>query len=362
MAAEQYIGSCIESRREYSHMFARTLPLFAVAFTLSIGFTAAAEETTVSQASLRASIEKSLPLLTAGAVGHRENRTCFACHQQGPPIFALMAAKDHGFKIDDDEITRQSAFIAKFLEGNRENYLIGKGQGGQADTAGYALWALSAAGYKSDETTAAVTEYLLQRNKDKDYWQNNSNRPPSEASPFTTTYVALYGLSSYGTTEQSNRIAARLEQVRSWLLKEVVENNEDRVFRLLALQAAAAQASDITAAAKELLSKQRDDGGWAQLDRGVPDSPALVSDAYATGTTLVALQQAGELATNDPAYQKGLAYLLKTQLPDGSWHITSRSKPFQPYYESGFPHAKDQFISCAATGWATWAMTLAIMR
>ena len=64
----------------------------------------------------------------------------------------------------------------------------------------------------------------------------------------------------------------------------------------------------------------------------------------------------------EAAYQRGLQYLLKIQLEDGSWHVSSRSKPFQPYYESGFPHGKDQFISCAATGWATWALTLAIER
>ena len=39
-----------------------------------------------------------------------------------------------------------------------------------------------------------------------------------------------------------------------------------------------------------------------------------------------------------------------------SW---SRSKPFQPYFESGFPHGKDQFVSMAASGWATVALALA---
>jgi hypothetical protein len=39
--------------------------------------------------------------------------------------------------------------------------------------------------------------------------------------------------------------------------------------------------------------------------------------------------------------------------------VKSRSKPFQPYYESGFPHAKDQFISIAASGWATAALAVA---
>jgi len=50
---------------------------------------------------------------------------------------------------------------------------------------------------------------------------------------------------------------------------------------------------------------------------------------------------------------------VKTQEPDGSWLVRSRSVPFQPYYESGFPHAKNQFISITASGWATTALVLA---
>jgi hypothetical protein len=55
-----------------------------------------------------------------------------------------------------------------------------------------------------------------------------------------------------------------------------------------------------------------------------------------------------------------VAFLLKTQRADGTWAIKTRSKPFQPYYESGFPHGKDQFISIAATGWATAALAAAM--
>jgi len=339
-------------------MIGKTIFVFVLCATF-LGTLRAESPAAVSQAALRAAVEKSLPLLMQGAVGHRENRTCFACHQQGPPLFALTAARERGFKIDEEEIGRQTAFIGKFLDGNRENYLLGKGQGGQADTAGYALWALAAAGYGGDDTTAAVAEYLLQRNKDKDHWINNSNRPPSEAGPFTTTYVALYGLSSFGTSPQQERIAARIAQVREWLAKTAAKDNEDRVFRLLSLKAADAAESEITAATKELLRRQRDDGGWAQLDSGEPEG-ATVSDAYATGSALVALHEAAGLAASEAAYQRGLQHLLKTQRDDGSWYVHSRSKPFQPYYESGFPHGKDQFISCAASGWATWAMVLAV--
>lgn len=332
---------------------------FASLIAVGLCFAAAASEPESNQAAVRAAIEKSLPLLMTGAAGHRENRTCFACHNQGPPNMAIAAARERGFKVDEEEFARQQSFIAEFLGKNREGYLKGKGTGGQADTAGYGLWTLSVAGWKADDTTAAVSEYLLLRHKEFDHWKATSNRPPSEAGAFTTTYLALYGLTAYGTPEQQSRIDARLAQVRDWLKQSPAKDNEDRVFRLWALEAASAGVNDVAAAAKELLAKQRDDGGWAQLDAGEPRT-AIESDAYATGSALVALQDTGQLAVNDAAYKRGIAYLLKTQHDDGSWHVKSRSKPFQAYFESGFPHEKDQFISCAASGWATWALVMAI--
>lgn len=337
----------------------RQLMLIVLGICWSAAAVARADDTTpVAAADLRSAVEKSLPLLLKGAVGHRENRTCFACHNQGLPILALTAAQSRGFAIDKGELQKQLEFIAEFLGKNRENYLQGKGQGGQADTAGYALVTLAAGEWKPDDTTAAVAEYLLQRDKDQDHWRNVSTRPPSEASAFTTSYVAFRSLESFGTPEQQERIAARREQLRGWLAKAAAKDNEDRVFRLLAMEAVDSDAPDIEAAVKELTDKQRTDGGWAQLDSGEPEW-ATESDAYATGSALVALHQAGDLCTDDPVYQRGLRYLLKTQKDDGSWHVPSRSKPFQAYFESGFPHGKDQFISSAASSWATWAMILA---
>ena len=64
------------------------------------------------------------------------------------------------------------------------------------------------------------------------------------------------------------------------------------------------------------------------------------------------------LSVADPAYRRGTQFLLKTQLADGSWFVQSRSLPVQAYFESGFPHGRSQFISCAATSWATMALGL----
>jgi len=50
-------------------------------------------------------------------------------------------------------------------------------------------------------------------------------------------------------------------------------------------------------------------------------------------------------------------YLLKTQLADGSWRVESRQKfKAQPYFENGDPHGEHQFLSTAATCWATAAL------
>jgi hypothetical protein len=102
-------------------------------------------------------------------------------------------------------------------------------------------------------------------------------------------------------------------------------------------------------AGRALLAEQRKDGGWAQL-------PTLTSDSYATGEALVALKQAGSLAVTDAAYQRGVQFLISSQLEDGSWYVRSRAIPLQPYFDSDFPHGRDQFISAAATNWAVMAL------
>ncbi len=299
-------------------------------------------------------VYKSLALLRQSAGEYTLQRKCFSCHHQAISVLAFTTAKARGLQIDDKDLQlqRQLQFTADFLGKNRDNYEKGKGQGGQADTAGYALLTLDAGGWKADANTAAVIEYLLQRDKDHDHWLPVSQRPPSEGSHFTTTYVALNALKKYAAADKQKLVEPRVAKARQWLIATQPKDTEDRVFRLLALQAAGAEAKAIESAAKDLAKTQRPDGGWSQIDQ-------LDSDAYATGSALVALHQAGGLATKDDAYQRGVKFLVKTQLPDGSWHIRSRSKPFQTYFESGFPHGKDQFISSAATGWATMALLLA---
>jgi hypothetical protein len=314
---------------------------------------AAAAEAAPRPAEVRNAVAKALPLLRKGGEGHMAQRTCFACHNQALPVLALTTARWRGFPVAEDEVRKHLGFIVNFLDENRTDYLKGRGQGGQADTAGYALWTLEMGGWKPDKTTAAVAEYLLLHDRDRDHWRTSGNRPPSEVSPFSTTYLGVRALQTFGTAGQKDRIEDRFCAVTDWLGRTPARDTEDRVFRLWALQRLGEAAGEVRRAAAELLQSQRPDGGWGQRD-------AMASDAYATGSALVALHEAAGLAADDPAYLRGVSYLLATQLEDGSWHVRSRSKPFQTYFESGFPHGKDQFISLAASGWATTALALSL--
>lgn len=330
----------------------RRLPIAAaLAIALSLAPAREAAASDPSPEEIREAVTRALPLIRAGAAGSIQKRACFTCHHQAMPVVALTLARRHGFAVEGPEVRAQVEHTAADLEGAVAAYRKGQGQGGGVTRAGYALWTLEAGGFAPDATTAAVAEFLLLRDKDQDHWRTSSRRPPSEASEFTATALALRGLLAFGTLEQRDRIASRVDAVRVWIESTPAQDTEDRVFRLWGLKSADSSAAEIQEAARELADTQRADGGWAQLaDRD--------SDAYATGSALVALHLAGGLPPSDPVYPRGLAFLIRTQGADGSWHVVSRSRPFQTYFESGFPHGPDQFLSMAASSWAAAALAL----
>ncbi len=327
--------------------------LLLVICMMGAGQTQAMAAESPSNEEIRGAVSLAIPLLEKGAAGSADKRKCFTCHNQTMPVLALSAAKSRGFAINLKNYERQIQHTVDHLKRGRKNYLLGKGQGGRVITAGYALRTLEAGKHEPDDTTAAVTSYLLQYQKENDHWRQPGSRPPSSGSDFTTTYLALRGLDRFGAEHQRDKIEARRKVVRRWLLNAQPNDTEDRVFRIRALAYAAAGDKAIQREVKDLVTGQRDDGGWAQAE-------GMASDAYATGSALAALLESGGLDRKAPVIERGVAFLLKTQLEDGSWRVKTRAKPIQDYFETGFPHQKDQFISIAASGWATLALVLSL--
>ena len=208
---------------------------------------------------------------------------------------------------------------------------------------------LAAGGHKPDPATDAWARYLKNRQDADGRWADPSHRPPLEASEFQATATSIRALQEYAPKSRRAEYEAAVRRGAEWLKAAKPATTEDRAFQILGLAWAGGNEDAVRTAARGLIAEQRPNGGWAQ-------HASLASDAYATGQALVALHEAGAVAIKDEAYQRGVKFLVSTQMEDGSWYVRSRSIPFQPYFESGFPHGPDQWISVAATNWAATAL------
>jgi N-acyl-D-amino-acid deacylase len=300
-------------------------------------------------------IEKGLRRLEQGSANYTENRQCFSCHHQALTLACFGSAQKRGFKVEPEKVKHQVEFTLNTFRPNLERVRKGETVPGGNTMTAYALFALEASGHGADDTTAALVEYLLVRQRKDGAWPALANRPPSEGSTFTNNALALAALKAYrpagdarDAEELAKRIDAAFEKGREWVLKNKPAHTEDKMSRLRGLVTAGAEPKEIDAARDLLLAEQREDGSWAQLS----DRPG---DAYATGGVLMALRQAS-VKPDHAAYQKAVKYLLQTQREDGAWIVETRSRPVQVFFDNGDPGGKSQFISFAATGWAVLAL------
>jgi ankyrin repeat protein len=301
----------------------------------------------------RQAAQKSLSLLQACGPPFFSKSGCVACHQQSATSLVLGLARPRGLAIDEKTAREQVKLTSMDLGTKRGRFLQRGHIGGTAHRIAYLLLGMAAEGYEPDDATdAAVFELAGLQLKDGS-WLSDGHRPPSEHSQTSATAISARAMSLFTPPAMREEIEDRVARAREWLAAAEPHANEEHAFRLLGLKWLGAEEDTIDAAARPIIAQQRPDGGWSQL-------PDLESDAYATGLTLYALCEGGGLNTKDAAYERGVEFLLNTQHEDGSWHVVSRSYKFQPYFESGFPHGHDQWISAAGTGWATMAILLTL--
>jgi len=301
-------------------------------------------------AEVKIAAEKSLTLLQECGPKFFAQSGCIACHQQSVTSLAVAEARQRGLPVDEKTAREQVHVTTLFIQNYREKFLERSDQPlSSAPSVGYVTLGLSAEKYPPDEITDALVVEMAGRQQTDGSWTAFSHRPPLEYSRVASTALAVRAMQLYGPPGLKSEFHERSERALIWLTAAQPTSNHDQAFRLLGLTWAGAAPSAIDTQTELLLKSQRTDGGWSQ-------HAAMESDAFATGLSLYALHDGGRLAPTHQAYQRGIDYLLKTQLPDGSWHVKSRSFPFQEYFESGFPHGPDQWISATGTGFATVAL------
>ncbi len=188
-------------------------------------------------------------------------------------------------------------------------------------------------------------------------WLNFHNEPwEADDSAFWGATLGALAAGAAPAPEYQDNIALfagylqREEEKQSTLNRAVALWAGGKLPQLLTPQQRAAIAADI-------VSKQREDGGWSEASVVTPtwkrrDGTPMdeASDGYATGLMVVALRESGIASAKAPA-AKGVAWLAAHQDSGGAWLATSMNKKRDPTSDAG------RFMSDAATAYAVLALS-----
>ena len=278
----------------------------ALNWALSRGYTPTAKmliaRSATNNAAIRESAEKAIALLQKSGPGFFRASGCTSCHNQSLPQMAWSIARERGLKVDEAIAEQQVKAIVAMFKPMQEALAAGKMRlPNPPVSVGYSLVGMAAENYTPDALTEITANVVAREQQPEGSFLVVPGRPPLEDSTFTGTALSIGALQSYGKDPQD-----RIERARQWLERAKPSTTEDRVMQLLGMTWAKSNPDQLRTAGKQLRAEQRPDGGWSRL-------PYLESDAYATGQALTALNLSGQLDTSDPAYQRGIAYLLRTQ-------------------------------------------------
>lgn len=304
-------------------------------------------------------IARALPLLQRTSDGFLvsgvvRQQQCVSCHQQTLPAVSFALARERGYTLDDVSLARQLQDQANYWRKKDKvikSYERIVPQPDFPTVVGYGMMGFAALNYPADDLTDAMAWFYLDAQLPDGTWETMDYRPPMEDGPIEAVAFGIRALQLYPLRGREAECRERIERAQAWLAQAKPVTFGQQLFQLMGLGWAGEAPAALQPLALEILRQQRPDGGWAQLD-------GLDSDAWATGQALYALATTGTLKVTDSAYRRGVAFLLRTQFDDGSWYVRSRAWPFQPQFESGFPHGKDQWISAGGTAWAAMALLL----
>ncbi len=283
-----------------------------------------------------------------------QQSNCTSCHGQDLPAVAYGLARARGFQIDDHSLGRQIAVQTSRWNSRAEAARqMTSPVGGAPVSIAYGLLGLRASHYAADDMTDAMVRQILRTQRADGSWGDFIRRPPMEDGQFVATAWVALAVRDYAPAGFEREAADSQARSATWLAQREPANHNEAVFQLLGLHWSGVPVNRLGASVERLVLSQRPDGGWGQL-------AGIESDAWATGSALYALHEAGKIPTSAAVYQRGVAFLLRTQFEDGSWWVRGRSWPFQPHFNGQFPHGKDQWISQGATAWAAMALLLTL--
>jgi hypothetical protein len=293
--------------------------------------------------SIAEAVEKATALMAKQSYTFIRTGGCNSCHSQDLPSAAAGYARERGI-LRASEIPQLPASMLPSPERIVDLNVV------SVNSISWELFDFGLNNQPKNAFTDAIVRYVKGMQLPEGNWSSaEGRRPPMNAGDFQTAALAIFALKHYSPEVEKASTASAIARAVKWLESAKPTGTQDRAFHLLGLAWGNGSSVVMKNSARSLAALQRADGGWSQM-------PTMQTDAYATGQVLYALNAGARMPVTDAVYRKGVDYLMRSQAADGSWHVETRSIWLQPYFESGFPYARDQFISTAGTAWAAMAL------
>jgi len=315
--------------------------------------TASAQEPRPKPADVSATIDRGLAFLAKDALAWKKEHNRASCHHASLVVWATREAKLRGHAVDEPVLAELTKWLAESGDGKFGLARPASAPKAASPKAAYFALALGI-DPKPDEASQKGLKLLLKtvaaEQTENGSWSTwPETRPPIfGSSDESLTVLATLAVLPAAAAGDDAAKAVRDKAVR-WLAETKTDDDPQSIaLRLVLWNRLGRPAEEALPLVKRIKERQNADGGWSQ-------TKDMASDAWATGQALYALAHAG-IKPDEAAIARARAFLAKTQREDGSWFVRSRAVPIQPYFDSGFPHGHDQFISAAATNWAVMAL------
>lgn len=318
---------------------------------------------------VRRSVERGLAFLEKGGVAWMKERGCASCHHVPFLLWSHNEAKLRGFPTNDEKL---DAWINWTLVN-----MLARGQedGGGLETLTQVLlgrdrssaWRQKPPRHNQTvDPYETLWEFLLEKQKADGSFPSEGQRGFPEDISTSWALLALAsrdtakapkdvaeGLKKYGLgpgmTAKLQKLDERIPQSQSralaWLKSSKPDDSTQAVLLRMAVAAKLGDPDRAEAARKELVGRQKTDGGWAYQNGGEQ------SDAFATGQALFTLSMGG-VKPDDPVIAAARQFLPKTQRPDGSWFVSSRSIHNEKVGDE-YRKRTDEVYSYWGSAWAT---------
>ena len=306
----------------------------------------------------RPAIQRSVAAMEKGMTRFLAQSSCASCHHQGLGLAVLGQAAQRGFKIDSSvlkgnlqrigEMGEQSGDLLKLaMTDPKMNGVVPTSEIDDFTVVtSYLFWALDSNKVPANPGLGGMAQYVASQQQGAGNWSMTVHRGPMQESHQTITALQVLGMRRF---LEKNPGDASLKKARAWFESAPTATIEDRAARLLGLRWSGGAARTMRVGATELTALQNPDGGWSGR-KGAP------SDALTTGLALYSLRVGAATPASDAVVRKAASYLLRHQDESGAWYMNKTVAPLNFYFDGGFPGGESQYISFAATGWATLAL------